>query len=458
MVVTNIFRSFTPLLIKVYRASIPIKTLSSLSFLVTLYYIHGFLSNKDKIFRSGKQSNFNNDPFKYSHLKPISGQNEASVPSKGIVIKNVYSESVTYTITLKTLNYFQKYTYDDPVSYKGRYVRAWPPYKSRDVTNYIKKPFTVVPRADKLNNKTLLVMVQSNPGNSAYRNNWRESWGKFANAKTAVVFLLGRERGKPTKATQLKLQEENNIYGDIVHVGGLIEHYDNLTLKSLYSLKFFLNKDAYTSTPPKYMLKVDTDTIVNLPLLFRQLDAYKNIKDLLVGCCYCCGEGARTFHNNVTHCERMKQSEKAYKKVTFYKRMGHSIMKGRRKVRLTGKDVKKWHVPGYMYNGNIYPSYLSGGSGYLISRSAAECIYKTAPKVPYFHLEDVYITGFVAQACGINRLDNVGFTPDKKNFENDKDIVTHHNCGAFSECYEQLKGFQQLALFGAANSYVKNEQ
>ena len=76
MAVTNILRSVTPLMIKVYRASLLIKVSSSLAFLVTLYYIHGFSSNKDKIFRGGNESNFNGDPFKYSHAAPISVQNE----------------------------------------------------------------------------------------------------------------------------------------------------------------------------------------------------------------------------------------------------------------------------------------------------------------------------------------------------------------------------------------------
>ena len=39
-----------------------------------------------------------------------------------------------------------------------------------------------------------------------------------------------------------------------------------------------------------------------------------------------------------------------------------------------------------MYNGDTYPSLVSG-SGYVLSRSAAKCIYQEALKIPYFHLE-----------------------------------------------------------------------
>ena len=41
--------------------------------------------------------------------------------------------------------------------------------------------------------------------------------------------------------TENNLFEERNTHGDIIQVNGLIEHYDNLTLKTLYTVKFFLN-------------------------------------------------------------------------------------------------------------------------------------------------------------------------------------------------------------------------
>ena len=51
-----------------------------------------------------------------------------------------------------------------------------------------------------------------------------------------------------------------------------------------------------------------------------------------------------------------------------------------------GKYVGKWQVPVYMYNGENYPNILSG-SGYVLSRSAAVCLYEEALNTPYFHLE-----------------------------------------------------------------------
>ena len=51
---------------------------------------------------------------------------------------------------------------------------------------------------------------------------------------------------------------------------------------------FFL--DANQANPPRYLLKVDDDTFVNLPLLYNQLttsDSYKGLEFLLMGNCFC---------------------------------------------------------------------------------------------------------------------------------------------------------------------------
>ena len=39
-----------------------------------------------------------------------------------------------------------------------------------------------------------------------------------------------------------------------------------------------------------------------------------------------------------------------------------------------------------MYNGKHYPPMLSG-SGYVMSRSTAACLYSQALQLPFFHLE-----------------------------------------------------------------------
>ena len=64
------------------------------------------------------------------------------------------------------------------------------------------------------------------------------------------------------------------------------EHYNNLTLKTLFTLKYFLNTSNFIATPPKYLMKVDDDTFVNVPRLWNLLESDKKwskISDLLMG-------------------------------------------------------------------------------------------------------------------------------------------------------------------------------
>ena len=56
------------------------------------------------------------------------------------------------------------------------------------------------------------------------------------------------------------------------------------------------------------------------------------------------------------------------------------------------KYTKKWVCPRYMYDGKKYPNILSG-SGYVMTRSVAKCLYKASLMLPYLHLEDVLVTG-----------------------------------------------------------------
>ena len=63
----------------------------------------------------------------------------------------------------------------------------------------------------------------------------------LANAQTSVLFLIGLE-SNGSNETRNQINNENHIYGDLIQVDGLFEHYDNLTLKTLYTMKFFLQE------------------------------------------------------------------------------------------------------------------------------------------------------------------------------------------------------------------------
>lgn len=55
------------------------------------------------------------------------------------------------------------------------------------------------------------------------------------------------------------------------------------------------------------------------------------------------------------------------------------------------------------YSLSKYPSFTAGGS-YLISRAAIHDLYVKALTLPYLKLEDVFVTGIVAQLMNVKRV------------------------------------------------------
>jgi beta-1,3-galactosyltransferase 1 len=87
------------------------------------------------------------------------------------------------------------------------------------------------------------------------------------------------------------------------------------------------------------------------------------------------------------------------------------------------------YAPHYMYQGAVYPNYLSG-TGYVMSRDVVSRLYQAALKTPLFHLEDVYLTGLCAHAAGIRPRHHPAFTYNKRRLDpclyKDKTVVTSH--------------------------------
>lgn len=68
----------------------------------------------------------------------------------------------------------------------------------------------------------------------------------------------------------------------------------------------------------------------------------------------------------------------------------------------------KWYSPQYMFGEKVYPNYLSG-TGYAMSRGAAERLLDASDRAPLFHLEDVYVTGILAREARLRPRDHPGF-------------------------------------------------
>jgi len=211
----------------------------------------------------------------------------------------------------------------------------------------------------------LLVVVCSAMSNFQERKTIRESWAlDQANLpQTKVIFLLGTI-GNLTNDLQTNVTHESDLHDDILQED-FIDSYANLTVKSLMLLKWF----SKSCEKVPYVLKTDDDVFINLKNLHALVTKNKKT-NLLMGTLICGATPIRDPYN-------------------------------------------KWFSPKYMYGKKRYPNYLSG-TAYLMSRSITSTLYEAALDTPVFHMEDIFITGVLAQSVGIRPEDNVGFSYVKR--------------------------------------------
>ena len=62
----------------------------------------------------------------------------------------------------------------------------------------------------------------------------------------------------------------------------------------------------------------------------------------------------------------------------------------------------KYYISEAQYSGGLYPPFVTGPS-YVASAAAVETLFRSAMEMPYMALEDVFLTGVVAEASGVPR-------------------------------------------------------
>ena len=184
----------------------------------------------------------------------------------------------------------------------------------------------------------------------------RRRWpGKALAAPVGLVFLLG---APPTEADRNRVEAEVSEFRDVL-VADFRDSYRNLTLKVLLGLRWVLD-----SCPGvRFILKTDDDTFVNLPLL-------------------------------TTFLLEQGQGNSIY---------GHAYLSS--VVNRNGR----WGVTLREFPFHTYPVYMSG-TGYALSRDAAEKVLGAARSVPLIPVEDAFVTGVLAQVAGVLRFSCSGFT------------------------------------------------
>ena len=131
------------------------------------------------------------------------------------------------------------------------------------------------------------------------------------------------------------------------------------SLKTLRIFKWFLDFYSTSSSKPPYLVKADDDVFIHVP-------------------------------NLVSHLRSLNDSVLPY--------MGGALHV---RATVTRRKSSKFFVPRDLWPDRHYPPYLSGPC-YILSTDLVHQVFLASFKVPLFHLEDVYITGMVAnQTLGV---------------------------------------------------------
>lgn len=156
---------------------------------------------------------------------------------------------------------------------------------------------------------------------------------------------------------------ENELYDDIVQMD-FVDTYQNLTLKTMSILKW-LSTHSNTAI---FAIKSDTDVLIEPELLISAMNRkFKLERSFLIGNV----NGGR-----------------------------HGPIRD---------PSSKWHVPRSMYKTSTYPSFCHGPT-YGFTVNVADKLFEASLHLPFFYLEDVFITGMCAREAGVKHLTDPEFT------------------------------------------------
>ncbi|KAL1493453.1 hypothetical protein ABEB36_011502 [Hypothenemus hampei] len=213
----------------------------------------------------------------------------------------------------------------------------------------------------------LLIVITSAPSHDIAREAIRRTWGSFVIRKdVAIAFMLG---SIANETINKKLDEEQNLYGDIIR-GKFVDTYDNLTLKTISILEWvdnFCPKAAF-------VLKTDDDMFINVSRLLAFIAKHPPEQ--------------RTIYGRLA---------KKWKPIRNKK--------------------SKYYISPQQYKPPVFPDFTTGPA-YLLPANLAKPLYLSALNHTYLKLEDVYLTGIVANGLEIKRVHapeflnkRISFTP-----------------------------------------------
>lgn len=202
-----------------------------------------------------------------------------------------------------------------------------------------------------------IIIVTSYFGNVETRSAMRRAFPpkKLQDFKIKRVFLLGlAPRDKYT--SQNAVVDESARFGDVLQ-GNFVESYRNLTYKHVMGHKWVSERCGGA----KYVIKMDDDIAVNL---------YK-MREVLVDLKW---EGGQA--------------------------MAGYVLKNMKPIR---EPRNKWFVKEEEFGESAYPVFLSGWF-YVTTPKISRKVFSLSHVIPYFWIDDVYVTGLIAEKLKIARV------------------------------------------------------
>ncbi|KAI4879043.1 hypothetical protein NFI96_020703 [Prochilodus magdalenae] len=236
-------------------------------------------------------------------------------------------------------------TYEDPGPYHVAYPR-----KYRFILDH--------PLKCKQHNPFMVVIVPTAPHNAEARNAIRSTWGNDSlvqHGTVLVLFLLGLPSGNESKTQQLRVQEENLKYQDVLQ-SNFIDSYRNLTIKTMVMLEWLRGRCSQVL----YAVKVDADMLLSIKglmtILLRRDTPQTN---------YITG---RVWYGNV----------------------------------VIRNSLNKFYIPSDVYPKSVYPPYPLGMC-YIMSIDLPDKILQVSREIKPIFIEDAYIER-VAKPSGKHAL------------------------------------------------------
>lgn len=299
-----------------------------------------------------------NDSAEPSVAAPYAVQNVSNISSSLVTVQWTSSSSQTLS-TASVSAAISKQSSDRPMSRaekNANETKEGSPLSNEHSARAIYEAGHAVPIPERCPNfgkeMDLVIIIMSAPTHLEARMAIRQTWGHYGQrSDIGVLFMLGATVDPKVENV---LRKEQKTYNDVIR-GKFLDSYSNLTLKTISTLEWV---DSYCSKV-KFLLKTDDDMFINVPRL--QAFTIKHAKD-------------------------------------------RNVIFGRlaKKWKPIRNKKSKYYVSQAQFKHAIFPDFTTGPA-YLLSSDIVRKLYDAALDQTYLKLEDVFVTGIVADKLAIKR-------------------------------------------------------